>query len=267
MASDQLAAAVVDWSKPECEAALKSVPPRFHALARQYVESVGARVLLNYPRPGSEQSNALSTTLGSALNGLTLLRWYLLSTPARIEHAAAVWGAEGLFGLCAVMREFHQQERVMLVNAYGSPKQEGVAERLSALHASHKFTLIATTHGYIATRVQAWADGIGIPYLHFPLSTEAGLVSNLPGHYYALLDKLQPRAVCVLSPEANAMRLANFAVGKGVPVIDVPKGMQVQREKPPTPQVSLLGEDDAVPREVKAYSYSNLMKAAGTEAT
>lgn len=260
-------AALVDWSKPECEAALKSVPPRFYDLARRYVESVANRTLEKYPIENAEQRAALSTTMGSALTGLTLLRWYLLYTDERVERAATDWEVGGLFALCAVMREFHQDEKTLLVNAYGNPRQEGVEDRLAALHAAHEFTLIATTHGYIAPRVRVWAEAVGVAYLHFPLSSEAGLIGNLPGHYYTLLDKLQPYAVCVPSSDANAMRLANLAVGKRVPVIDAPVGMRPQSEKPPVPQAALFEAEPApVVSETKAFPFSSLMKNAGTEA-
>lgn len=230
----------VNWRLAAYQEALNKIPPRFRDLACQYAQEVADQVSAQYANSPYRQ-NAVETTTGCALSGLSMMRWYLLHSEERMAAAEDAWRRGGSPGLCRHMRELHLAEKSLLVAGYGNQRQDGVEARLSSLHAIHAFTLIAVAHGFLAERVKAWAAEEGIPCVYFPLGNERDLRYRLPGHYYYLLDMVAPAAICVLSPDELAMKLAYCATMKKVAHIDA------QARPQSAPQQSLAKPQERSP--------------------
>lgn len=226
-----MAEALIDWSKSAYQEALRLIPQRFRELACGYADEVAAKVARQSDSNPIGRRNTVETTSECALNGLTFMRWYLLFQPERAERVEAAWRDDGVVGLCRSMRELHQAERSLLVSGYGSVKPEEVDSRLSRLHEKHCFTIVAVSHGFAAERVLAWSKASGIQGIPFLLDNDRDLSSRLVGQYYRLLDMLAPAAVCVLSPDHLAMKLADCARMKGVAEISVPASPQQPRPR------------------------------------
>lgn len=261
---------LVDFNRTDLKEALGNIPTRFHGFARQYAEEVAAKINSQSANDPGLLGNVRDTTVHAALSGLSCIRWYLLFTPERTDAAEQAWRDDGVVGLCIFMRELHQAERILLVSGYGHVKSAEANIRLAALHEKGLFTLVVVTHGAASSQVKAWAKEVGIPCLHFPLDSERDLASALSGQYYAFLDKLAPRAVCVFTNDSLAMRLAEYAARKSVPLISAPDPAKTA----PPPQVpvaperaqatnGVLAENERRP--LKPFRFAALMKGSSPE--
>ena len=255
---------LVDFDRSDYQEALRHIPPRFHDLARQYAEEIAAKINAKYANDPALINNVRETTVSGALTGLSGMRWYLLF---KLERAVAVeqaWRDGGVSGLCACMREIHQAERTLLVSGYGRECTEDAEARLSALHAKGCFTLVATTHGFVAGRVKEWAQRVGLSYLHFPLDSARDLDRQMTGQNFVLLDKLMPQAVCVITRDLLALRLAEYATLKRVPVISLPEARTAASAMSSAkPQVTAARVETQAPMDAslpRAFQFTTLMK-------
>lgn len=260
---------LVDFDRADLRDALSRIPARFHDLARQYAEQIAVKINTQYDSDPRLIDNVRETTVQCALNGFSFVRWYLLFTPERAEAAERAWSEGGIPEFCLHMRELHQAERALLVSGYGNAKQEDVDARLSALHEVDRFTLVAASHGFAAERIKNWARGAGVSYVHFPLASDRESISTLKGQYYALLDKLAPRAVCILVPDSPAMLLAECAAQKKIAVVSTPERSAAPSPRAEAPKAatpaqppSNISDAGAAP---KQFQFKALMQGRGME--
>lgn len=212
-ASQQL----VDFGRPDYQAALRLIPQNFHSFVRQHVESVAGKMHLQFGSDPHLIGSATEEAVTCAFTGLSELRWYLLYNRERTAAAEQAWLDGGVVDLCLYMRGLHQAERILLVSANGDAVPEDAPQRLSFLHEKAGFTLVVTARELAQgfhELVREFAGSAGLPpHIHLHVD------DAFPEQYPQLLDKLAPLAVCLLTKDEISRRMAEIAFRKGVKTV------------------------------------------------
>ena len=201
----------LDLSRADYQKALGHIPARFLGLIRGFLEGVAAKIDTQYSNAPDLIDNAKDMAIGCALSGLSSLRWYLLCNPGRVAAAEEAWRDSGAVGLCVYLHNLHSSERVLVLSG-----EAGGLPPADSRSFEEDYTLVVLVSANM--NGADLSSRLGIDSVRVTLDFADGEDRAIA----EMLDRVAPKAVCVLPGDALGKKLAEEAAARGIPLIAPP---------------------------------------------